>query len=368
MLRALWQDLTRVGEARQPWPLAVAAALAVGLPLLMGVWHEHMAAGSLAAMGALAIMHWPLTHTAPSRSQSHSAPMRAAAQRLFGCGAAISASILLGQLTNTWPASALLLFGLVMAAIVAGTAITQLPPPGHTLFVLAASSAAATGQVPSMWIAVTALPLLGALWAWIIGCLALAVAARLCGRPPQHSVEPWAIGYSPGAAPIPALTLLRTPGQIATEALVFGGFAMAALGLAQYLGLERPYWAPISCVAVMRAMSLRAVWTRHLQRVLGTAAGVCVTLGILVAHPRESTAVVVTMLITMALYRTMGQNYAVTVLLATPAGLVLTELAHLGSAPDTQLLLVRLQDIALGCTVGLVGGAVLRGTPAGQRI
>ena len=135
---------------------------------------------------------------------------------------------------------------------------------------------------------------------------------------------------------------------------------MAALAIAQHLGLEKPYWVPISCIAVMRGMTVQAVWSRNLERIAGTLVGVGITLLILVSHPHPQTIVVIFMLLVLAVQRTMGQNYAITVLLSTPASLMLTELMSLDRVMDLGLLTTRVQDIVLGSMIGVLGGSVLR--------
>lgn len=43
------------------------------------------------------------------------------------------------------------------------------------------------------------------------------------------------------------------------------------------LELENPYWVPTSCMAVMQGVSKKHIWTRAMQRVLGTFIGLGLT-------------------------------------------------------------------------------------------
>jgi hypothetical protein len=58
--------------------------------------------------------------------------------------------------------------------------------------------------------------------------------------------------------------------------------------LAEALRLPRPYWVPVSCLAVLQGVTLRAVWNRQFQRVAGTALGCVVGLlgGMCLHSPR----------------------------------------------------------------------------------
>src|SRR5690606_26561981 len=76
-----------------------------------------------------------------------------------------------------------------------------------------------------------------------------------------------------------------------------GIFVGISLMLAQFLQLERPYWVPVSCLAVIQGASLRAAWNRQVHRIAGTSVGLLVAWGLL-ALPLDkwSIALVVTAL------------------------------------------------------------------------
>ncbi len=322
----------------RPWGLSVAAALAVGLPLIAGTVTDRLALGALGALGALVILHVP--PTAPW------VPMR----RLLGCAVGVAVSPLLGELVTAWPSGTWPLFGVLIAAIVAVTRSVALAPPGHTFFVLGACAGAAQGfhasLVPYMLLA----PMAGAFAAVAIAAL---VGVRRAGalRASQANGGSPSVGSNVEQPSVRAIVL---------EALAFGVFAMVALAIAQILGLHKPYWVPISCIAVMRGMTVQAVWSRNLERIAGTLIGVGLTLLVLVLHPHPQTVVLIVMLLVLAVHRSMGQNYAITVLLATPASLMLTELMSVDRVMDLDLLITRVQDIVLGSMIGVLGGTALR--------
>jgi uncharacterized membrane protein YccC len=322
----------------RPWGLSVAVALAVGLPLIAGTATDRLALGALGALGALVILHVP--PTAPW------VPLR----RLLGCAAGVAVSPLLGELSTAWPSVTWPLFGVLIAAIVAVTRAVSLPPPGHTVFVLGACAGAAQGfhvsLVPYMLLA----PMAGAFGAVAIGAMAGVLWTIALRTSPADG------GHAPSVSIAPRLSARA----IGLEAMAFGVFAMVALAIAQILGLDKPYWVPISCVAIMRGMTVQAVWSRNVERIVGTLVGVGITLLVLVLHPHPKTIVLIVMLLVLAVHRTMGQNYAMTVLLSTPATLMLTELMSHDRVMDLDLLVTRVQDIVLGSMIGVLGGAVLR--------
>ncbi|MFZ4552135.1 MAG: FUSC family protein [Aquabacterium sp.] len=112
-----------------------------------------------------------------------------------------------------------------------------------------------------------------------------------------------------------------TPVTVMTVPLMVG----LALRLAQLLHMEKAYWVPVSCLAVIQGASLRAVWTKQLQRLLGTAVGLLVSWGLL------------------------------------------AEAATHGHADASALVEARFWDTVLGCLVGLLGGARLHSQALRQR-
>lgn len=69
--------------------------------------------------------------------------------------------------------------------------------------------------------------------------------------------------------------------HVVLDSVLIGALVGLSLLLAVVLQLDRPYWVPVSCMAVLQGTTLRAVWNRNLQRVVGTAIGMLVAWGLL---------------------------------------------------------------------------------------
>lgn len=331
-LRQLWQQAIAVRPAAQPWQLSACAALAVGVPVAASAASDQMAFGGLAALGALVILHRPV------------ASVKSQAAVMGLCALAVTASMVLGLGLSVWPGAGPLLFAVLIAVIVAATRLANLPPPGHTLFVLSASSGAAAGFHPELLPAIIAYTLSGGALSILLAIVASTWLMRGATGIPAALTPP-------ASSPAPC--------GVSAEALIFGLFAGAALAIAQSLGVDRPYWVPISCIAIMRGLTLQSVWTRNLQRIMGTAAGIAVTTAILFFEPSAAVASLLIALLAFGLHRTTARNYAITVLFGTPLSLLLTELASSNLVPDQALMIARIEDIVLGSTIGLAGGALL---------
>ena len=58
-----------------------------------------------------------------------------------------------------------------------------------------------------------------------------------------------------------APVVFPAPWSLVVEASCFGPFAGVALAIAQSVGVDRPYWVPISCIAIMRGQA----WQRRFR-------------------------------------------------------------------------------------------------------
>lgn len=110
------------------------------------------------------------------------------------------------------------------------------------------------------------------------------------------------------------------------DSVVIGVFVGVSLALAQLFRLEKAYWVPVSCLAVIQGASLQAVWNKQVQRILGTGIGLLVAWGLLLMP-------------------------------LSPWGLA--EAGTLGHGVPAHLIEARFYDTVLGCTVGLLGGVCL---------
>jgi uncharacterized membrane protein YccC len=129
--------------------------------------------------------------------------------------------------------------------------------------------------------------------------------------------------------------------------------------LAQLLHLEKPYWVPISCLAVIQGMNLRAIWNRQLHRILGTSIGLLVAWGLLWLGLQDWGMALAMMLLTFIVETAVVRHYGFAAIFITPLTLLLAEAATMGQAAPTVLMQARLVDTVVGCLVGLAGGACL---------
>ena len=116
---------------------------------------------------------------------------------------------------------------------------------------------------------------------------------------------------------------------------------------------------PVSCLAVIQGVSLRAVWNRQLQRVLGTAIGMLLAWGLLSLPLDPWRIALLVIVLAFTIETLVVRHYGLAVIFITPLTILLAEAATLGAAPLAELIQSRFIDTLLGCVVGLVGGICL---------
>ncbi len=329
LLRAEWRHLTTFTPSTRRWQMAFAAALASGLPLMVGAWFDHLEYGLISSIGGLAFLYLPNT------------PMSHRMVWLMACAFGMSASYALGLMTHFLPLAKVGVLALIATLVTMVCRFYRIGPPGSLFFIMAAAIGAYTpGTVEEIPLRVGLLTM-GALLASLIAFVYSLQVLRL---------QP--------ADPVPALQA-PTFEFVIFDAVMIGAFVGLSLAIAQALQLERPYWVPVSCLAVIQGVSLRAVWNRQLQRVLGTAIGMLFAWSLLSLPLDPWRIALLVILLVFVIESLVVRHYGLAVVFITPLTILLAEAATLGAAPLAELIASRFIDTLLGCVVGLVGGICL---------
>ena len=329
LLRAEWHHLTTLTPSSRRWQMAFAAALASGLPLMVGAWFGHLEYGLISSIGGLAFLYLPNT------------PMSHRMVWLMACAFGMSASYALGLMTHFLPLARVGVLALIATLVTMVCRFYRVGPPGSLFFIMAAAIGAYTpGMVEEIPLRVGLLTM-GALLAGLIAFVYSLRILRLQAADP--------------VPPLPAPTF----DFVVFDAVMIGVFVGLSLAIAQALQLDRPYWVPVSCLAVIQGVSLRAVWNRQLQRVLGTAIGMLFAWALL-SLPLDAWRIgLLVILLVFVIESLVVRHYGLAVIFITPLTILLAEAATLGHAPLAELIASRFIDTLLGCVVGLVGGICL---------
>ncbi|MDR0529620.1 MAG: FUSC family protein [Zoogloeaceae bacterium] len=330
-LQKEWLSLFKVNPSDRPWQMPFAAALSVGLPLMVGAFFGHMDYGLISSLGGLVFLHLPET------------PLYHRMICLIACAFAMSASYALGLISHFLPITVLLSLTFLSIVTLMLCRFYRLGPPGSAFFIMAAAIGAYS---PSEILDIplkTGLITLGCLLAVFIAFVYSLVTLRT--RP----VKP--------IAPLPAATF----DFVVFDSVIIGSCVGLSLLLAWFLGLEKAYWIPISCLAIIQDVSVRTMWTKQFHRILGTGVGLFVAWGLL-SLPFSAWGLCFVMMTLSFLVETIVvRHYGAAAVFITPMTILLADAAILPQTPqmvDT-LVMARFWDTVVGCLVGLVGGFCL---------
>jgi uncharacterized membrane protein YccC len=160
---------------------------------------------------------------------------------------------------------------------------------------------------------------------------------------------------------VPAVRPPGDPGfdAVVVDSVVIGASVGLSLLIAQALHVDRPYWVPVSCLAILQGATLRAAWTRHLHRVAGTALGLLVYLGIAQVPWGPWGVASVLTIFTLLIETLVVRHYGLATVFITPLTILLAEAGQASSITPDRLMQARLVDTLIGAVLGLAGAAFL---------
>lgn len=317
-------------SSSRPWHLPIIAGLCVSIPLLYGYFSGDMGESKLAAFGALGILYL----------QSNHLPTRIT--RLLLCGLLMLLSFAIGLLFsfNVWIGCAMLgIWSMLVHYFLPKLQLTR--PPGNFFFIMVA----AIGLTRPFDLDVMPTRMGFMAMGIAISCVIGTVYSYLLLRNKPETNDP----------PPPS----KDHYQNLTESFIFGFFLGLSLLIAFLLQLENPYWVPVSTLAIMHGMSTQHVWTRFIQRILGTIIGT-IGLAILLQLPWSPLGICLFMIALQIIVETLiVRNYAVASIFITMMTILLAESNVALLTSSNELFQNRLLDIVVGSIIGMIGGLFL---------
>jgi len=329
LVREELRHLVTFHPSDRRWQMPVAAAAASGLPVLIGAWFNHLDYGLVASLGGLVFLYLPNT------------PLHHRMALLMACAFGMTASYALGVMSHFFPPLMVLVLTFIAILVTMVCRFYLIGPPGSLFFIMAASIGAFSPvQGPQIPLQV-GLITMGTVLACLIAFFYSLAILRL-------------------QAPKPVAPLTRaTFDFVVFDSVVIGLFVGISLALAQVMQLQRPYWVPVSCLAVIQGMTFRAVWNRQVQRIAGTGIGLLLSWGLLTL-PLDKWSVSLLMIsLTFVIETLVVRHYGLAAIFITPLTILLAEATHLGDGLSGTIIQARFFDTVLGSVVGLAGGACL---------
>lgn len=331
-LRNELTHLAKINDSDRPWEMPIAAALCLGLPLLLGFYWGHVNYGLTASLGGLVFLYMPNTKI------EH--------RMIFtmACGFGLITCFTLGLICHLVPAFMTVAIVAIAILVTMTCRYYSLGPPGSLFLIMAFAiglfSPIEFEKIPLQ----VGLVAMGCILACSIGFFySLYILRRRPAKPVQ-------------ALPAPSFDF------VVLDSVVIGVFVGISLAIAQLLELERPYWVPVSCLAVIQGVTFRAAWTRQVHRVIGTALGLLVTWGLLLLHLDLLNLCFVMMALIFLIESLVVRHYGIAAIFITPLTIFLAEMASFGTQNPDQIIWFRFADTVLGCLVGIFGAACIHST------
>ncbi len=322
-------DLVTIRPSDRPWHLPFAAALTAGIPLLTAAALDQMAFGAITALAALVFLYLPPT-ALPHRMVT-----------MLACSFGMTACFTIGLVAHELPSFRIPILTFCTVIAMFAARYFRIVPPGGLFFVMGASIAAfAPGELAD-------LPARAGIMA--IGCINACLIAFfyslfvLRRHPPQP-------------APVVADADLA---RVRFDSFIIGLFVALSLLVADLLQLEKPYWVPVSCMAIIQGVSLTAAWNRQVHRIVGTSIGLCMAWVLLSFIDNAWEIAIALTLLQFIIENAVVRHYAFAVMFITPLTILLAEAPTLGGVDPTVLIEARFVDTVLGALIGFIGAACL---------
>jgi len=329
-LRAELRDLITIQRSDRPWQMPFAAAASNALPLFAGAYFGELADGVVASLGGLAFLYLP------------AAPLGRRLGVVAACASGLTVCYALGLMTQQAPLTQAWLLGGIAFVTTVLRRLNAIGPAASLFFVMLAAIGAYTPAATAGTWRLIGLVALGGAWACVV-TLGYGLHAPVRSTDRAKAVA--------GPADIR---------WVMFDAAVIGAGVGLSLLAAQTLQVERPYWVPVACVAVMQGATLRAVWLRQVHRVIGTSIGLLVTWGLLLLPLDKWSVATLILVLTFIVEVAVVRHYAFAAIFITPMAILLSEAATLGQpVSGTALIRARFLDTCLGAFVGFLGGMAL---------
>jgi uncharacterized membrane protein YccC len=125
---------------------------------------------------------------------------------------------------------------------------------------------------------------------------------------------------------------------------------------------------PVSCLAVIQGVSIRAAWNRQLHRILGTSLGLILTWALVEVTTGRWAIAGAIVLLTFVIETAVVRHYGFAVIFITPLTILLAEAATLGQGSPASLVEARFLDTIIGAMIGFAGAACLHNPTVRQSL
>ncbi|WP_202385469.1 FUSC family protein [Altericroceibacterium endophyticum] len=306
--------------------------------MVIAAAYDQLALGIIASLAGMAFLYLPRT------------PLHHRMSMMMACSFGMIACFAFGLASQLIPFGKVPVLTVIAILVTMGVRYYRIGPPGSIFFVMPAAIGMYAPFDFENFPAYVGMMALGCIHACIVAFI--------------YSVY---ILRKRAALPVPPRPVASFD-FVWLDSMIIGLFVGLSLAVAELLQLDKPYWVPVSCLAIIQGTSLRAAWTRQIHRITGTIIGL-VLAGVLLFFIRDGWVVACAIImLTFAIELFVVRNYGFAVIFITPLTILLAEAATLGSGNPGPLITARLFDTVLGAVIGFGGAACLHNSVFRERL
>ena len=317
-----FKALFHFNDSRRLWHIPLLAGLCVGLPLFVGYFSDHMGDAMFASMAGLVILYLPSTSLANRMIT------------LLACSFGFMFSFMIGTLVSFSPYYLAPVFALFAMGLNWTANYLNMAPPRGFFFIFLASIASCIPVTPEEIPHRIGLIGLGAMSSTLLAFLYSLLVIRK--YPPVNET----------------LVIEKSPHANLLESAIIGLFTGVSLVVAHLLELDKPYWVPVSCLAVMQGGNLKHIWQRGIHRISGTFIGLGLFWLLLQTEPTPLMICAIITILQAIIELLVARNYGLAVIFITPLTILLAEAGSESLSNPDITVAARFWDIALGSVIG----------------
>ncbi|WP_041537210.1 FUSC family protein [Pseudopedobacter saltans] len=326
------KNLFSLTPQRRHWAVPVLAALCIGAPLFIGLLLNQLSNALIISFSGLVILYIPIKSSFIDRMG-----------KLLMCSFGFMVSYAVGLLFSFNFIISCITFGLLCGIIHYISLWLRLAPPGNFFFIMLASMGSAIPFNLALIPHHIGLVAIGTMTACTFALIYSLIQSKTSNTQLIHEKRDLSI-----------TGLKNYANHI--EAVIIALFMFGAMLVGHLLEIEKPYWIPVSCIAVMQGVTIKHTWRRGLYRIAGTFMGMafCWVILSLVNHAFVLYLVIVILQYIVEVVVT--RNYALAVIFITPLTILLIEAGSPIMQHPTELIAIRMLDVLLGSIIGAIGG------------
>lgn len=315
-------------RSNRPWHMPVCAGISAGGPVVLAaLTGSPMITGAIGSMGGMVFLYMLKT------------PLYHRFVVLMACCFGMIVSFIAGAFAQIIPEMIPITLGLVAMFATMVVRYYQVPMPGNFFFLMTATLAAYMPFDTTRLIEASGYFSLGCMWAFTVACLYSLIMLKF--EKPEPIKEFSYDGFD----------------TVVIDSFIIASFVGFAAWFATFLGSDKPYWVPISTLAILQGMTLRSKWTRQIQRIVGTTIGVFLALVLLMLPLQEYQVGILIGILACLVEIFVVRNYGLAAIFMTPMTVYMAEISDVtGVGSSAYLILTRLEDIVLGSVIGFIGG------------